>query len=101
LGAMRSALSIYYGDTEGFYPLDTLASLCSGNKYLNTIPKAKLPSTSPFNSGHSDSSVVLATTAANDGAGWAYDATQTDPNWGRLLANCSHSDSRGSAWTAY
>src|SRR5882762_2214804 len=56
LGAIRSALSIYYGDMEGWYPVDNLntgtASLTSNAKYLTAVPVAKLPSISALNSGH-------------------------------------------------
>ena len=37
LGALRSALSIYYGDTEGTIPT-TLDSLAVNGKYLQNIP---------------------------------------------------------------
>src|SRR6266566_9732612 len=50
LGALRSALSIYYGDMEGWYPTDTLTtSLTSSGKYMTTIPLAKLPAVSALN----------------------------------------------------
>src|SRR2546421_1082483 len=42
LGAIRSALSIYYGDLEGQYPSDVTALTTSG-KYLASIPKSKTP----------------------------------------------------------
>ena len=44
LGAIRSALSIYYGDTEGTYPLDAaaLTSLTTANKYLKQVPSAQI-----------------------------------------------------------
>src|SRR5471032_1095105 len=43
LGAIRSSLSIYYGDMEGQYP-SQLAALTLGGKYLATLPLAKTPS---------------------------------------------------------
>lgn len=102
LGAIRSALSIYYGDTEGSYPTDTLETLTTGNKYMNTIPVAKLPAVTGLNTGHGDTNTVNATLATNtDTGGWAYDNTATDSNWGRLLTACSHSDSRATRWTSY
>ena len=52
LGALRSALSIYYGDMEGQYPA-TLNGLTIAGKYLGTIPAAKTPNY------HSDSSSPL------------------------------------------
>lgn len=42
LGAIRSALSIYYGDNEGFYPTK-FESLTVAGKYLPAIPLAKAP----------------------------------------------------------
>src|ERR1700685_3583171 len=46
LGTLRSALSIYYGDTEGFYPVDNFnGSLIPSSKYLQGIPGANLPKT--------------------------------------------------------
>ena|ERR1019366_8721012 len=43
LGAIRSALSIYYGDNEGIYPADDLTSLTAGGRYLRRIPSAIFP----------------------------------------------------------
>jgi prepilin-type N-terminal cleavage/methylation domain-containing protein len=101
LGAIRSALSIYYGDMEGWYPQDDLSVLAVGNKYMSTIPVAKLPAKTGFNIGHADTSLVTPTTGVGDTAGWAYDNTTTDTNWGRLLTACSHKDTRGNLWTTY
>ena len=99
LGAIRSALSIYYGDMEGTYPTDTLVSLCSGSKYLTTVPTAKTPAVSGFNAGHSDTNSVAV--AQGDLGGWYYDNDSATANWGRVTARCSHSDSRGTVWTGY
>src|SRR3954467_4531931 len=50
LGAIRSALSIYYGDTEGSYPVDSaMTGLTANSKYMTSIPVAKLPSSSGQN----------------------------------------------------
>src|SRR5947199_9410501 len=46
LGALRSAMSIYYGDLEGQYPATTDA-LTVGGKYLGQIPTAKAPNDDP------------------------------------------------------
>jgi prepilin-type N-terminal cleavage/methylation domain-containing protein len=101
LGAIRSALSIYYGDTEGYYPTDTLTSLTVSNKYMNSIPVAKLPSVTGFNAGHPDTSLVTTETTPAEHGGWSYDHITTDSNWGRVLVACTHSDSRGVRWTSY
>src|SRR5438105_9007318 len=59
LGTIRSALSIYYGDTEGWYPNSTtgnnLSALAVGNRYLQAVPNADLPKTTN-NGGHASNS---------------------------------------------
>src|SRR5213078_2584689 len=42
LGALRSAMSIYYGDMEGTYPAN-MTALTIGGKYLTVVPPAKAP----------------------------------------------------------
>lgn len=101
LGALRSALSIYYGDMEGWYPADNLAVLAVSNRYMATVPVAKLPAITGMNTGHSDSASVTLEVTPGDAGGWSYDNSSADTNWGRLLVACSHSDSRGSRWTSY
>src|SRR5947209_2286840 len=92
LGSIRSALSIYYGDTEGFYPTDTLSSLTVSSKYLQSIPKCNLPRTTN-DVGHGTTNTVSANpvfnTAINDGSGWAYDNSGLGgtPTWGTLVVN--------------
>src|SRR5450631_1427612 len=53
LGAIRSALSIYYGDMEGVYPA-TIAGLTVAGKYLSVVPVAKTPSYHGDTSAESD-----------------------------------------------
>ena len=94
LGAIRSALSIYYGDMEGQYPA-TVESLTVGGKYLGTLPSAKAPNY------HSDATAVTYQASANDGAGWSYNNTTGDANQGALMVNCTHTDTKGTVWTVY
>ena len=94
LGAVRGALSIYYGDMEGQYPGD-LASLTLGGKYLAVIPPAKAPTY------HSDSSVITNQIASDDAGGWSYDNTTGDANLGSVWVNCTHTDTKGTVWTQY
>lgn len=89
LGAIRSALSIYYGDTEGNYP-SHLDALLVGGKYLSQIPQAKPER------WHSDSNHVVLGSSPTDVGGWLY-----DPKTGTLLVNCTHEDRRGNVWTSY
>ena len=94
LGAIRSALSIYYGDMEGQYP-QLITALTVNGKYLSALPVAKAPNY------HGDSSVANYQTAGNDGGGWSYNNTATDPNLGTVLVNCTHTDTKGTIWTSY
>ena len=97
LGALRSAMSIYYGDMEGQYP-STVTALTIGGKYLTVLPTAKAPTY------HADSaSVILMTAVANpnDAGGWYYTDVPTNANVGNVLVNCTHTDTKGSIWTAY
>jgi hypothetical protein len=50
---------------------------------------AKLP---PY---HAPSETVFGARRSNDGGGWLRDEA------GRITVNCTHTDSRGSVWTAY
>jgi general secretion pathway protein G len=94
LGAIRSALSIYYGDMEGQYPADMPALTVAG-KYLSAIPVAKAPNY------HTDSSAVTNQTQSNNGGGWSYNNTTNDANLGTLWVNCTHTDTKASVWTTY
>src|SRR5208283_4150277 len=73
LGAIRSALSIYYGDMEGLYP-QLVTALTINGKYLSSLPSAKAPNY------HTDASVPNYASVSNDGGGWNYDNTLTDAN---------------------
>ena len=109
LGTIRSALSIYYGDLEGWYPGDSLQSLATGGRYLQAMPNADLPHT--INSaGHPSTGLVTPYTNGNsiaDLAGWAYNnsspnfAAANSTTWGQVVVNCSHNDIRGAIWSSY
>src|ERR1039457_1491373 len=67
LGTIRSALSIYYGDTEGWYPTGAqgMQSLTTSSKYLQSIPNGNLPKT--VNSiGHASVNTETDATAVSD-----------------------------------
>ena len=94
LGALRSALSIYYGDMEGQYPYDLIAMTVS-TKYITQVPMVKTPNY------HADSSQILEAVAANDASGWLYDNVIGDQNLGNVWVNCTHTATKSSVWTAY
>ena len=94
LGALRSALSIYYGDMEGQYP-DDLGALTVQKKYLPDIPRAKTPR------HHRASAKFLNDPAPDDSGGWHYNNTAGDANAGVVRVNCTHTDVKGSVWNSY
>lgn len=97
LGAVRSALSIQYGDLEGAYPYHPIA-LTAGGKYLSELPRAKTPNY------HADSNrvrLVASLAGLTDEGGWAYYSDPASMNWGTFIVNCTHTDTKGSAWSAY
>ena len=103
LGTIRSALSIYYGDSEGWYPYaasnGNLSILTIGAKYLQVVPNADMPKTTN-NVGHP--SLNTDTTTAGDTAGWYYDNGGASSNtWGKVLVNCTHMDLKGAVWSTY
>jgi prepilin-type N-terminal cleavage/methylation domain-containing protein len=108
LGALRSALSIYYADNLGTYPRDDLRSLTRNGKYLTTIPGVTIPSIIGTNPGHVRSNLVcnINTGCVIDMGGFGYQnisPSYTDPDWGTydwgiLLINCIHPDSKGELW---
>jgi prepilin-type N-terminal cleavage/methylation domain-containing protein len=120
LGALRSALSIYYSDTEGVYPsfsppystpagYGPLLQETLVPKYMAAIPKAR-----PYNGRHAPSSqVCLVWNQTGDeedpefsvGQGWKYDANPFDiglhpgvPGWGSIMVLCTHRNLRGRNW---
>ena len=91
MASIRKAIGIYGSDNTGALP-PLLSDLTTGGKYLRKIPAAH---PAPH---HAASAAVLAAAAANDTGGWVYDLT-SDGN--TVFVNCTHTDSKGSVWTAY
>lgn len=105
LGTIRSALSIYYGDTEGYYPTDAMTSLTLNSKYLKVIPNANMPRTSNNAVQHAATNTVntesLADGYAGNETGWGYDNTFSGTAWGQVVVACTHSDVKGTKWTSF
>jgi prepilin-type N-terminal cleavage/methylation domain-containing protein len=107
LGTVRSAVSIYYGDTEGGYPTNLFTGLTAANRYLPSINNApslgkfELPKTAAGFTGHGSAIYVnasangayIAGTTADDSSPLMYDNVG-----GTVIINCTHSDSKGVAW---
>ncbi len=79
LGAMRSAIGIYYGDWEGTWP----TNFVNFTNYMETIPSIRVGSHPAPSNG-----VRLATPndVWADGA-WSYVSTT-----GQICVNCTHAD---------
>lgn len=117
LGAMRSALSIYYGDLEGVYPSD-LYSLTINGKYLSAMPSITLPNyhvtTSVIRHNQNTNAFGCGSGYVLDTGEWLYwsddgslcggappPAGQRAKTQGELWVACSHTDTKGTVWTNY
>ena len=98
LGAIRSALSIYYADNEGIWPT-TLADMCDvqvdgggSAKYLEAVPLRKV------SGGAAADGTSTETAAALDGTtGWYY-----NPVDGTVLINSKGgTDTKGNCYTGW
>jgi general secretion pathway protein G len=95
---LRSAIRIYYSDNDGQNP-SNLGILITGRKqYIASIPGTEVPPYHPESAAENDGS---AATAPTDAGGWAYINDDTDPNFGSLWVNCTHTDTKGTVWTNY
>jgi prepilin-type N-terminal cleavage/methylation domain-containing protein len=94
LGALRSALSIYYGNNDGFYPTDNLICLVNSKTLLAT-PITRLQ---PY---HGDSALVTPETSVTEMGGWSYNNSISDTYWGLIHVGCMHQDTRGNVWSVY
>lgn len=106
LGMLRSSLSIYYGDSEGKYPAD-----------LNMLVPKYLPAIEPPGvSAHSGAAGVevygpevctntkepgLDPAKLRDTGKWGYVVAPNAACDGMVFVDCTHADSKGSAWYTY
>lgn len=117
LGAIRSGLAIYYGDTEGNYPanLDALVP-----KYLQTLPAPKqadhagatgvelygaevctVPPPAPGAPPQAGLVGGIDPQKLHDTGRWGYVADPRSPCAGMVFVDCTHKDERGSSWYSY
>lgn len=100
LGALRSAIAMYYGDHEGNYPgADIVKELTENGKYINEIPYAYCP---PYH-GKSNTIITKDFDKNKDKGGWAYKVDDEEDGTGKvkgqIWVNCSHADSKGNIWS--
>jgi prepilin-type N-terminal cleavage/methylation domain-containing protein len=130
LGALRSAITIYYSDMSGYFPnannsspmavpefggTGALMVLTNSGKYMSTIPQPGIPGyhevilVPDMDVGGSDAGSLASYFAAPwnfdvNGPGTTYlyfgDPLQTS-TWGIVVIDCSHTDARGTEWTRY
>jgi len=107
LSAIRSAVNIYYSDSESTFPTNLVNALTTNSKFLQSIPTCNIPPvTAQNNPGHQGLGAVLqgdGTTVASGeptiAQGWYY--VDSGPNIGIVKVNCTHMDTRGNIWTSY
>lgn len=104
LSSLRSAIQVFYGDTEGTFPKD-LAELAQRAKYIQMIPYVMPP-------GHSKSSNAVKLVSGvrdmadlirkvDDAGGWLYVNDRDSKLWGSVIINCSHADVNNSKTFMY
>jgi len=100
LASLRSALSIYYGDNEGLYPVDAgnLNSLTTSDKYLEAISLVMLPKTSN-SPGHPASTTIVNVAIDDTGGLLYYNGGFSQLEWGQIVVNCTHQDLLGNVWS--
>lgn len=93
LSAVRSALQVYYSDTEGFFPVDDLSSLAAGGRYLPAMPQLWDPG-SRGEFPHPPTREVALYSGAQplaDTGKWAYFNDPADKTtWGKFVIDCTH-----------
>ncbi|HVE12847.1 MAG TPA: type II secretion system protein [Elusimicrobiota bacterium] len=93
LGALRSALSMYYADMEGQYPTDAM-SLTVHARYLKSIPLADPPT-------HHAGQAGFSYAGHGDTSRWGYDNDPDSKAFGTLWVDCTHTDLKGKTWNTY
>ncbi|HBU69176.1 MAG TPA: hypothetical protein DEE98_02210 [Elusimicrobia bacterium] len=115
LGAVRSAISIYYGELEGWFPVPTASGaqtaagslgellVMENGKYLKELPSCYTP---PFHSKLAQVTIAVASgDEASGGGAWGYQDNRApgagEKQWGELWVNCTHTDSKSTTWSSY
>ena len=102
LGAIRSAVSIYYGEQEGTWPFvsgaNTLASILTTNNgmFIKAMPNSYEPNY------HAATSSVSLDAVGDDGY-WGYENSLAGgvKTTGDVWVNCTHTDTKTTVWSTY
>jgi prepilin-type N-terminal cleavage/methylation domain-containing protein len=104
LGAIRSALSIYYSEGDA-YPTNLRVGLTAEGKYLTDLPAVEIPAIfEEGNPGHMEYAPDPVegpglTSEPDTLAHWYY--VDVGNEMGRVMVLCTHNNSHGIAWTTY
>jgi prepilin-type N-terminal cleavage/methylation domain-containing protein len=122
LATMRSTLNIYYSDQEGFYPVTSVNTTVTDEmnavlvpKYIKKIPDIRIPTAHPgttISGVYGYPSIPTASgSVQNDGSNaWGYcgqptitvgGQTTANPDYGNIIVNCGHNDTKGNPWLSY
>lgn len=101
LGAIRSAVTIYYSDI-GEYPTDLAQALTTSTHYYDSIPVINIPPSSTYGSpGHSQVTGVKNVTVVDDDVTTGVFAYSNQNEQGDVHINCTHVDSKNVVWSSY
>ena len=96
LGALRSAISIYYADNEGRFPQQVDLRLLNG-KYMEEIPRISIP-TVPAHAFNNFSTMD----PIGDWFDYAYNYNAPNLSGNcKVNIHCTHTDSKGTTWSLY
>jgi len=95
LGAIRSALYIYHGDHDETYPKMPQDLTIDGN-YMSALPKIQDTPHAP-----TDAVAPYSTRSSRDTGSWGYVNNPSDPDWGSIYIDCTHTDLKGVVWASY
>jgi prepilin-type N-terminal cleavage/methylation domain-containing protein len=113
LGTLRSTISIYYSEAEGWFPIPTasgdstvpgsLGSILTmqNGKYIEEIPKVYCP---PYH--QKDTAITIDVSTADESSMpglWGYKSQNDglERPWGDIWVNCTHTDTKGVLWGMY
>lgn len=106
LGTIRSAITIYYSDTEGLFPGDNLDSLTAGSKYLDQIPSVEIPSQHPGsnfvdnNNNMGMNAILIADNGQWKYWNWTMPSMSGAVTQGNFWVGCTHVNTKGLIWSA-
>lgn len=107
LSSVRSAIQVYYGDNEGWFPTD-LAVLTSKAKYLSAIPSTSIDGISKNNVVHNIAAWDGQCSGVTNSGGWIYgnipSKARNDKfshSWGNFAIDSDKLSPEGHKWCSY